>query len=115
MARGRHRRCWRANRARVRVYEHRRRASLLRAGGSFTEADLLRKWYRQRGECFYCGDPFGGRFEDAPWEADHVTPVSRGGTNDARNIVLTCRGCNASQNAKYPSEWRLWLRKMEGA
>ena len=60
--------------------------------------------------CSYCGKR--GRFiagkkawwviEEgiAPFEVDHIIPVSRGGTNDYENLTLACRWCNRSKGAK---------------
>ena len=49
--------------------------------------------------CQYCGAyaPGGG--------ADHVTPLSRGGTDALDNLVWACRECNASKSDKTPEEW----------
>jgi hypothetical protein len=35
-------------------------------------------------------------------EKDHITPLSRGGKHEARNIQLTCRPCNLDKRAKDP-------------
>lgn len=73
-------------------------------------ADLLR-WMRKADpyicdwpplpqpiRCVYCG-----RVADS---LDHVVPVSKGGTNDAENLVPSCRSCNSSKGAKSVDEWR---------
>lgn len=36
--------------------------------------------------CFYCGGP--------DESVDHLTPISRGGTNDPPNLVPSCIACN---------------------
>jgi 5-methylcytosine-specific restriction endonuclease McrA len=53
------------------------------------------------GACIFCGG-FGGL------TIDHLLPISRGGTNDARNLVPACRTCNSSKQA---SDWRAWFKK----
>ena len=53
------------------------------------------------GPCAYCGDP-------APTTVDHVTPVSRGGTDDRSNLVPACRSCNMEKLDFTPEEWREW-------
>ena len=40
--------------------------------------------------CQYCGAC--GR--DVELEVDHVIPVSRGGTDDLKNLKTSCRECN---------------------
>jgi 5-methylcytosine-specific restriction endonuclease McrA len=49
--------------------------------------------------CQYCGAR-GGKLE-----CDHVTPLSRGGSNDDGNLVTACKPCNRSKRAKTPEEW----------
>lgn len=49
-------------------------------------------------ECFYCGCvlcPPSDKAEGAiPATIEHVVPTSRGGPNNAANIVLSCAPCN---------------------
>jgi 5-methylcytosine-specific restriction endonuclease McrA len=42
-------------------------------------------------QCVYC------LVSSGPFEIDHVHPVSRGGTNDPRNLVVACRACNRAK------------------
>jgi len=48
--------------------------------------------------CEYCRSQ--ARFSPDPFSAEHVVPVSLGGTNDLSNMALSCQGCN---NYKYTS------------
>jgi hypothetical protein len=48
--------------------------------------------------CAYCGAP--------AWTMDHVIPRSRGGSDDASNLVPACKKCNSSKGARTPEEWR---------
>jgi 5-methylcytosine-specific restriction endonuclease McrA len=50
--------------------------------------------------CTYCGDT------DAPLCADHVIPLSRGGTNLIDNLVCACIPCNSSKSDRLLEEWR---------
>lgn len=62
------------------------------------ERVLVRDSFR----CVYCGAG-----EDvAPLCADHVVPLSRGGTNDETNLVCACKPCNSSKNNRLLSEWK---------
>jgi hypothetical protein len=36
---------------------------------------------------------------------DHVIPLSRGGSNDASNLVACCEPCNSEKGALTPDEW----------
>lgn len=50
--------------------------------------------------CVYCGG------SPSKLQLDHVTPVSKGGTDDFDNLVTACKYCNASKGNKSVSEWR---------
>ncbi len=50
--------------------------------------------------CMYCG----GQFLIAELSRDHVTPISRGGRDDWRNVVTACRRCNHHKGAHLPEE-----------
>lgn len=60
------------------------------------EAVLRRDDFR----CAYCGNDQG------PFDIDHITPRSRGGTNDASNLACSCASCNRSKGARTLGEWR---------
>lgn len=49
--------------------------------------------------CFYCGS-----FEKI--QADHVIPISRGGSHSIGNLVSCCYKCNPSKGDKTIMEWR---------
>lgn len=50
-------------------------------------------WRRDEGRCVHCGS-------DERLEFDHIIPVSKGGSNTARNIQLLCEFCNRSKSDK---------------
>lgn len=50
-------------------------------------------WQRDHGRCVKCGSQ--GRLE-----FDHVIPISKGGSNTARNIQILCETCNRSKSDK---------------
>jgi len=50
-------------------------------------------WRRDQGRCVDCGSR-------ERLEYDHIVPVSRGGSNTARNIELRCEPCNRRKAAK---------------
>jgi HNH endonuclease len=47
-------------------------------------------WQRDRGKCVKCGS-------QENLEYDHIIPLSRGGSNTARNIQILCESCNRSK------------------
>ncbi len=52
---------------------------------------------RDGGKCAYCK---GQLLYEEPWHIDHIKPVSRGGTNDLTNLVLSCIRCNLEKSDK---------------
>ena len=72
--------------------QHRRRARMTQAGGSFTarEWQALCRQYRFR--CPACG-------KRVKLTVDHITPISKGGTNYIDNIQPLCAQCNRTKRA----------------
>jgi len=74
----------------------------------YIPADVRREVHERDNEiCQWCGgegDPDRGP-DGETWELDHVVPVSRGGTNDAENLVLSCRTCNRRKGAMTGEEF----------
>jgi len=54
----------------------------------------LRKWLFEKsgGVCTYCSGPLG-----AGWQADHIVPRSRGGSDRPFNRTAACRECNLAK------------------
>jgi hypothetical protein len=48
--------------------------------------------------CIYCGS-------DKQLEADHILPLSRGGSNAFINLATACRPCNLSKGSKAVEDW----------
>lgn len=87
-------------RAYVRVSKHKRRAASAGQHFTFREwEELLRKY---DGHCAYCGSV-------ERIEADHRTPLCRGGSNLIANIVPACRHCNRRKHRKTEEEFRALL------
>jgi 5-methylcytosine-specific restriction endonuclease McrA len=58
--------------------------------------------------CGYCG-----RSEDevGKLSIDHMTPLSRGGSNSLCNKIPACRHCNDSKGNKTAEEYLVWLER----
>jgi hypothetical protein len=56
-----------------------------------SEEVQLYVWNRDGGKCVKCGSQFN-------LEYDHIIPVSKGGSNTARNIQLLCEPCNRKKS-----------------
>lgn len=50
--------------------------------------------------CLYCGQSFQARM----LSRDHVTPMSRGGSDEWRNLATACRRCNNHKAGRRPEE-----------
>lgn len=52
------------------------------------------KLFKENPNCPRCGVLMTQTNGPALWTVDHVIPVSKGGTDDQRNLVLMCVTCN---------------------
>lgn len=86
---------------RARRYHAKRKSLKLSAKGSFSSDDIRKIYKLQKGRCAYCRKSLKEGFE-----IDHITPLSRGGTNYPRNIQLLCRlACNQSKRNRDPVDF----------
>lgn len=84
------------HRARIRRY----RARKVGANGFHTAEDIATQYRAQNGRCWWCSCEL-----EEFYHVDHLTPLSRGGSNAPENIVITCPSCNLSKGNKMPHEW----------
>lgn len=90
-----------ANPDKEKAKQHRRRARILASqDGHFTADDVKLQYKSQRGKCWHCGNKVGDDYH-----IDHLYPLVLGGSNGARNIVVSCEPCNLSKGAKPTWEW----------
>ncbi len=94
----------RANPDKVRAAGQRRRARVMNAPGSYTDADIEDIRKAQGNRCYICHKKLGPDFH-----VDHFIPLSKGGTNDPGNLRLACPFCNKSKNSRHPHELGLLI------
>lgn len=81
------------NRERVYAENNRRRAKLLGAEGSHTIEEWLAVCSLARWRCLCCK-------KAGPLTRDHITPLSKGGSDYIFNIQPLCRSCNSKKGVK---------------
>lgn len=84
----------RANRAKRRASDVKRRAALHAAEGSCSPEQLAARWAYYGGRCWRCGVEAVA--------TDHVKPLSRGGSNWPANLRPICTPCNSSKRDTWP-------------
>lgn len=62
-------------------------------------------YMRDHGRCVYCES-------QSELSLDHLAPVCKGGSNNARNLVTACLQCNCERG---PKPWRAYASKHAGA
>lgn len=88
---------WRnANKERYRALQHNYKARKRAASGSHTASDIKDILRLQRGKCAICCRKL------SRYSIDHIQPLSKGGSNDRKNIQLVCLRCNSSKKASDP-------------
>jgi 5-methylcytosine-specific restriction endonuclease McrA len=85
--------------------QYRAAQSLVRAKrrgvpGTYSPTDIARLFATQHGRCAYCRKSIRNGYH-----VDHITPISKGGSNWPRNLQLTCVSCNLRKHAKDPIEF----------
>ena len=85
-----------------RVHASLRRARARSSPGQYTRDDVMFCLTLQGWRCFYCLASLYDAFE-----VDHMTPLSRGGSNGPENIVCACPSCNVHKYTKTAAEFIL--------
>lgn len=76
------------------------------AEGSHTIDDVRKIVRLQRGRCAYC------RTRLLAYHVDHIIPLSKGGSNDRRNLQVTCEPCNIMKRDTDPVDYARRLGKL---
>lgn len=80
------------------MHNSRRRARKAGNGGSHTVDQRREKFLQLGNVCYYCGIP-------GKMTVDHMTPISRYGTDNIDNIVPACSLCNQRKKDKTAEEF----------
>jgi len=67
------------------------------AAGKFKKSDIVEIMRLQKGKCAYCRIGLKEKRD-----IDHIVPLSKGGTNERKNLQLLCRPCNQRKHARDP-------------
>lgn len=89
-----HRKWVKANPEKIKARNSRRRALKLNAAGDFTGNEFKELCEYYHSTCLCCGR------DDVKLTADHIVPLSGGGSNDIDNIQPLCVSCNCSKGTK---------------
>jgi 5-methylcytosine-specific restriction endonuclease McrA len=84
---------YRANPEYMKSKVNKRRTEKTKAGGSYSVEEFLTLCELREYKCLCCG-------KVRILTADHVVPVSKGGTSNIENIQPLCRPCNSKKRAK---------------
>lgn len=89
-----------ANPEKVKAIKQNRRARERNAEGRHTADELKALFEKQNGHCVYCSVSLADGYD-----ADHIKPLSKGGSNWISNIQLLCESCNSRKWAIDPVEF----------
>lgn len=85
------------NPEKFRAWDRRKLAKRRGAPGKHTAEDIADIHRLQKGRCAYCRVKLGEFYH-----VDHITALSRGGTNDRKNLQILCQPCNQAKHALDP-------------
>lgn len=85
------------------VYAANRRTRTRTASGTHTTKDLQQRLKQQQYRCYICNKKLK-RQQDGTYvyHVDHWIPLSKGGSNNARNLRITHPKCNLEKSALLP-------------
>lgn len=82
----------------AKAYTENYRSRSINAEGFFTVEEWIELCIRYKDKCAYCGI-------ETTLTADHVVPLSRGGTNYITNILPACKSCNSKKGVRSVQEF----------
>lgn len=87
---------WKAHATEKLVHTRKRRALQYGSDGTHTKNQIDDLYQKQRGKCACCSKKL------KKYHADHIVPLSKGGSNFIYNIQLLCPSCNLIKSNKDP-------------
>jgi 5-methylcytosine-specific restriction endonuclease McrA len=97
---------WRQKHPKYHIERYWENPKLYRERRKAWNTDIKGLFEQQDGLCFYCGELLYSSF-DKEVHIEHKTPISRGGTSDISNLVLSCSACNFAKHTKTAEEFLL--------
>ena len=95
------------NKDKAKIYSQNRRSRLNGNNGKFTKKDIDFIIKFQSNLCFYCDKDISDNYH-----IDHFVPISKGGSNNPENLVISCPQCNLFKNAKEPLDFLEQINKL---
>jgi 5-methylcytosine-specific restriction endonuclease McrA len=92
------------NRNKANAVNNNRRTKKAQNGGSYTAQEFAKLCEMYENKCLCCGST-------APLTADHVVPISKGGTSYIDNIQPLCKPCNCKKHDKTIDYRRIAVEK----
>ena len=75
---------------------------------SFSKEERVKIYRKTKGHCYLCGE-----FVDFnSYEIEHKVPLSKGGTNDLKNLFCSCHTCNTIKHDIYPEDFMERISKI---
>lgn len=78
--------------------QHNYNARKIQNGGSFSADEWIDVCIKFDDKCAYCG-------KETKLTADHIIPVSKGGSSNINNIIPCCQSCNSSKHNSDLGDW----------
>jgi len=91
------------------THANNRRARLINAPGRHTVAEWRAILKAHGHRCAYCGVK---QSREVRLTRDHYIPLSKGGGNNASNIVPSCKPCNSKKSNRDPIAFAQWLGRL---
>jgi 5-methylcytosine-specific restriction endonuclease McrA len=82
-----------------------RRSRIKENGGKHTKEDIDEIRAAQGDKCSYCRIALHGK-----GHVDHISPVSRGGSDGKENLQLTCHSCNMMKGSSTSDELHMDIK-----
>lgn len=90
-----------------RAYANNRRSKIESVGGKHTNNDIEKIKKLQKYKCAYCPKSVRKKYH-----VDHIIALSKGGSNDRKNLQVTCESCNLKKRNKDPITYAQELGKL---